>query len=317
MFLIYIASYYCCRPLETDIHNRSWSLQDPTKGILCEISCRAESRAQAKVWLGLGLSQILILTHDTERRLKSWCFSTVVLEKTLESPLECKEIKPINPRGNQSWIFIGRTDAKAETPILWPPYAKSWLIGKDSDAGRDWGQEEKGTTEDEMVGWHHRLNGHEFGWTLGVGDGQGGLACCGSWGCKESDMTERLNWTDLTELGHNFPSKEQVSFNFMAAITICSDFQFSSVQSLSSVRLYGPMNHSTPGLPVHHQLQSSLRLMSIESVMPLSHLILGRPLLLLPPNPPSIKVFSNESTLRMRYMSLIYNNSVCFDILTF
>ena len=151
MFLIYIASYYCCRPLETDIHNRSWSLQDPTKGILCEISCRAESRAQAKVWLGLGLSQILILTHDTERRLKSWCFSTVVLEKTLESPLECKEIKPINPRGNQSWIFIGRTDAKAETPILWPPDEKSWFTEKDPDAGKDWRWQGKGTMEDKML----------------------------------------------------------------------------------------------------------------------------------------------------------------------
>ena len=94
-------------------------------------------------------------------------------------------------------MFIGRNDAKAETPILWPPHVKSWLIGKVSDAGKDWGQEEKGTTEDEMVGWHHQLNGHGFEWTPGVGDGQGGLACCGSWGCKESDTTERLNWTEL------------------------------------------------------------------------------------------------------------------------
>ena len=96
----------------------------------------------------------------------------------------------------QSWVFFGRTDAKAETPILWPPHAKTWFIGKDSDAGRDWGQEEKGTTEDEMTGWHHWLGGHEFGWTPGVGDGQGGLAWCDSWGRKESDMTERLNWTE-------------------------------------------------------------------------------------------------------------------------
>ena len=99
-------------------------------------------------------------------------------------------------------VFIGRTDAEAETPILWPPHAKSWLIGKDPDVGRDWGQEEKGTTEDEMVGWHHRLDGHEFGWTLGVGDGQGGLACCDSWGRKESDTTERLNWTELMLIKH-------------------------------------------------------------------------------------------------------------------
>ena len=105
----------------------------------------------------------------------------------------------ISPKGNYSWIFIGRTDAKAEAPVLWPPHAKSWLIGKDSDAGRDWGQEEKGMTEGEMAGWHHRLYGHESGWTPGVGDGQGGLACCDSWGRKESDTTERLNWTELME----------------------------------------------------------------------------------------------------------------------
>ena len=127
---------------------------------------------------------------------KNWYFWTVVLEKTLESFLDCKEIQPVHPKGDPSWVFIGRTDAKAETPVLWPLHAKSWLIGKDPDAGKDWGQEEKGTTEDEMVGWHHRLNGHDFEWTLGVGDGQGGLACCSPWGHKESDMTEQLNWTD-------------------------------------------------------------------------------------------------------------------------
>ena len=128
---------------------------------------------------------------------KNWCFWTVVLEKTLESPLDCKEIQTVHPKGDQSWVFIGRTDAEAETPILWPPHAKSWLIGKAPDDGRDWGQEEKGTTEDEMAGWHHRLNGHEFEWTPGDGDGQGGLACCDSWGRKELDTTERLNWTQL------------------------------------------------------------------------------------------------------------------------
>ena len=129
--------------------------------------------------------------------LKNWCFWTVVLEKTLESPLDFKEIQPVHFKGDQSWVFFGRNDAKAEAPVLWPLHAKSWLIGKDSDAGRDWGQEEKGTTEDEMAGWHHRLDGLEFEWTLGVGDGHGGLACCDSWGCKESDTTERLNWTEL------------------------------------------------------------------------------------------------------------------------
>ena len=128
---------------------------------------------------------------------KNRCFWTVLLEKALESPLDCKEIQPVHPRGDQSWMFIGRTDVKAETPVLWPPDAKSWLNGKDPDAGKDWGQEEKGTTEDEMAGCHHRLDGNEFEWTPGVGDGQGGLACCSSWDCKESDMTEGLNWTEL------------------------------------------------------------------------------------------------------------------------
>ena len=128
--------------------------------------------------------------------LKNWCFWTVVLEKTLESPLGCKEIQPVHPKGDQSWVFIGRTDAKAETPVIWPPHVKSWLIVKDSDAGRDWGQEEKGTTEDEMAGWHHRLDGREFEWTLGDGDGHGGLECCHSWGHKELDRTEWLNWTE-------------------------------------------------------------------------------------------------------------------------
>ena len=127
---------------------------------------------------------------------KNWCFWTVVLDKTLESPLDCKEFQPVHSKGDQSWVFIGRTDSEAETPVLCPPDVKSWLIWKDPDAEKDWGQEEKGTTEDEMVGWHHRFNGPEFGWTPGVGDGQGGLACWGSWGCKESYTTEQLNWTD-------------------------------------------------------------------------------------------------------------------------
>ena len=127
---------------------------------------------------------------------KNWCFWTMVLEKTLESPLDCKEIQLVHSKGDRPWVFFGRTDAKAETPVLWPPHAKSWLIGKDSDAGRGWGQEEKGTTEDEMAGWHHCLDGHESEWTPGVGDGQGGLACCDSWGHKELDTTEQLNWTE-------------------------------------------------------------------------------------------------------------------------
>ena len=125
---------------------------------------------------------------------KNWCFWTVVLEKTLESPLGCKEIQPVHPKGNQFWIFFGRTDAEAGPPILWPPDVKNWLFGKDSDAGKDWRWEEKGTTDDEMVGWHRWLSGHEFESAPGVGDGQGGLACCSPWGCKELDTTQRLNW---------------------------------------------------------------------------------------------------------------------------
>ena len=125
---------------------------------------------------------------------KNWCFWVVVLEKTLESPLDCKEIQAVHPKIDQSWVFIGRIDGEA--PILWPPDVKSWLIWKDPDAGKDWGQEEKGTTEDEMVRWHHRLSGHGFGWTLGVGNGQGGLACCSPWGHKELDTTDWLNWTE-------------------------------------------------------------------------------------------------------------------------
>ena len=129
----------------------------------------------------------------------------MVLKKTLESPLDCKEIQPVHPKGNQSWVFIGSTDAEAETPILWPPDAKNWLIWKDPDAGKDWGQEEKGMTEDEMAGWHHRLDGPESQWTPGVGDGQGGLACCDSWGRKESDTTEWLNWPELNMNNEKWP----------------------------------------------------------------------------------------------------------------
>ena len=149
--------------------------------------------------MGFSCGRVWMWELDCEESWvpKNWCFWTVVLEKSLRSPLDCKEIQPVHPKGDQSWVFIGRTDAEAETPILWPPHEKSWLIGKDSYAQRDWGQEEKGTTEDEMAGWHHWLVAHEFGWTLRVGDGQGGLACCNSLGCKESDTTDRLNWTEL------------------------------------------------------------------------------------------------------------------------
>ena len=124
---------------------------------------------------------------------KNQCLWTVVLAKTLESPLNCKEIQPVHPKGNQSWIVIGSTDAVAEAPVLWP--IDPW---KNTDAGKDWRQEEKETTEDEMIGWYHWLCGHEFAWTLGVGDGQGSLACCSPWGLKESDTTEWLNWIEST-----------------------------------------------------------------------------------------------------------------------
>ena len=138
------------------------------------------------------------LEYKDSWALKNWCFWIVALEKTLESPCkDCKEIQPVNPKGNQRWIFIGRTDAEAETPILWPPDMKNWLSGKDPDAGKDWRQEEKGMTEDEMVGWHHWLDGHEFEWTLGVGDGWRSLVCCSPWGSKELETTEWLNWTDI------------------------------------------------------------------------------------------------------------------------
>ena len=136
------------------------------------------------------------LDHKESWVLKIWCFWTVVLKKTLENPLDCKKIKPVNPKGSQSWIFIGRTDGEAEIPIVWPPFVKNWPLGKDPDAGKDC-REEKGTTEDEMDGWHHWLDGHEFEQAPGVGDGQGSLACCSLWGRKELDVTEWLNWTEL------------------------------------------------------------------------------------------------------------------------
>ena len=140
------------------------------------------------------------LDYKESWTLKNWYFWTLVLEKTLESPLDCKEIQPVHPKGNQFWIFIGRTDVEAETPILWPPNAKKWLIWKDPDGGKDWRREGKGMTEDEMVGWHHWLSGHEFEETLGVGDGQGGLTCCvqsmGSQRVRHNWATE-LNWTGV------------------------------------------------------------------------------------------------------------------------
>ena len=139
---------------------------------------------RAGLWRKLSTKELMLLNCGVGE--DSW------------GPLDCKEIQPVHSKGDQSWVFFGRNDAKAETPVLWPPHVKSWLIGKDSDAGRNWGQEEKGTTEDEMAGWHHGLDGHESEWTPKVGDGQGGLACCNSWSHKESDTTEWLNWIELS-----------------------------------------------------------------------------------------------------------------------
>ena len=156
------------------------------------------------LWEWMMEENYLKVQHFISMKRKNFCFACSLIsykeffkcrEKTLASPLDCKEIQPVHPKGDQSWDFIGRIDAEAETPILWPPHVKSWLIGKDPDAGRDWGQEEKGTTEDEMAGWHHRLsarvwvNSESWWWT-------GDLACCDSWGHKELDTTERLNWTE-------------------------------------------------------------------------------------------------------------------------
>ena len=167
---------------------------------------RQHSKKQRHYFVNKGLSSqgygfssshvwIWELDYKESWAPKNWCFLTVVLEKTLESPLDCKEIQPVHPKGDQSWVFIGRTDVEAQTPILWPPDVKSWLIWKDPDAGKDWGQEEKGTTEDEMVEWHHRLNGYGFGWTSGVGDGHRGL----SWFMGSQRVGH--DWiTELTEL---------------------------------------------------------------------------------------------------------------------
>ena len=147
---------------------------------------------------------------------RTWCFWTVVLEKTLKSPSDCKEIIPVNPKGNQSWVFIGRTYAEAKTPILWPPNEKNWLIGKVPDTGKDWRWGEKGLTEDEMVGWHHQLNGHECEQTQGDGEGQGSLACCRPWGRKESDVTEQLN---------NSNNKEGLTIKFIFYYKTCLWFR--------------------------------------------------------------------------------------------
>ena len=199
---------------------------------------------------------------------KNWCFWTVVLEKTLESPLDCNEIQPVHSEGDQSWVFSGRTDAKAETPILWPPDAKSWLIGKDPDAGRDWGQEEKGTTEDEMAGWHHGLDGPEFEWTPGVGDGQGGLACCDSWGRKESDTTEWLNWTELNTPTSELEADSWQKFRrfkswFCRLMALCpwtlDKTLIQGVNKVTKVFIIAPLTFSGHGSHYHFCISSTSR----------------------------------------------------------
>ena len=165
---------------------------------------------------GCGFSsshvQMWELDYKESWAQKSWCFWTVVLEKTLESPLDCMEIQPVHPKGDQSWVFIEKADVEAETPILWPPDVKSWLTWKDPDAGKGWRQEEKGMTEDERVGWHHQLKGHAFEQTAGD-SGQGSLACCSSWGRKESNTTERLNWTEISTNDINLKKNSTLSYS--------------------------------------------------------------------------------------------------------
>ena len=169
---------------------------------------------------------------------KNWCFWTVVLEKTLESLLDCKEIHIVHPK-DQSWLFIGGTDAEAKAPVLWPPHAKSWLIGKDPDAGRDWGQEKEGTTEDERAGRHHQLDGHEFEWTLVVGDGQGGLACCDSWGHRVGhDWATELNLLQTLSLAFHAKNRERekrfqdaLSFEDMSAYAAISFYRHNNSMS--------------------------------------------------------------------------------------
>ena len=178
---------------------------------------------------------------------KNRCFWTVMLEKTLESPLDCKEIQPVHPKWNQSWIFIGRTAAEAETPILWPPDAKNWLTGKDPDAREDWRQEEKGMTGDEMVGWHHWLDEYEFEQAPGVGDGQGSLACCSPWSHKEWDTTEQLKWTEQS-LQHRIIRRGKWVYPFKVSLSKeALKCQFSPLEERR-----GGLEQLLKGLNVYH-----------------------------------------------------------------
>ena len=180
------------------VENMKKSYDQPRQHIKKQRHYFADKGSSSKSY-GFSSSHVWMwdLEHKESWAPKNWCFWTVVLEKTLENPLDCKEIQPVNPKGNQSWIFIGRTDAEAETPILWPPDAKNWLIGKDPDAGKDWRREEKGTTEVEMVGWHPDSMDMSLSKLRELGIDKGSLVCGSPWGHKESDTTERLNWTEL------------------------------------------------------------------------------------------------------------------------
>ena len=186
----------------------------PRQHIIKKQRCYSANEGPSSQSYGFSSSHVWMweLDHKEGWVQKNWCFWTVVLEKTLESPLVCKEIKPVNLKGNQSWIFIGRTDAETEAPILWPPNAKSWLIRKVPDVGKDWRQEEKETTEDEIVGWHHQLDGHEFEQVPGVGDRQRSLAYCSLWGHQELDTTELLNWLYYLHLNWIFGNKQWLDF---------------------------------------------------------------------------------------------------------
>ena len=217
------------------------------------------------------------LNHKESWAPKNWCFWTVVLEKSLESPLDFKEIKPVYLKGNQFWIFTGRTDAEAEAATLWPPDRKSWLIRKDLDAGKDWRWEEKGMTEDEMVGWHHWFNGHEFEQALGDGEGQGSLVSCSLWDCKESDILN--DWTtarkSLCELVNQWARKIQTCNRLLKATDISGDFSGGSVvknlpcnagntASVPVEELRFPhtteqiSSHATTAEPLHHNERTHL-----------------------------------------------------------
>ena len=177
---------------ESEVAQSCPTLRDPMDCSLPGSAIHEIFQARVLEWVATAF-----FVKKAERRridaFELWCWRRLLIVPWTSR--RSNQSRPVHPKGDQSWVFIGRTDVEAKTPILWPPDANSWFIGKDPDAGKDWGQEEKGMTEDEMVWWHHRLNGHGFGWTLGVGDWQGGLACCSSWGRKESDTTEWLNWT--------------------------------------------------------------------------------------------------------------------------